>query len=230
MRAAFFDVDGTLASSNVASCYIHLQLHGRGRVGGILWLLLFAPRLLYYWLIDRLDRSLFTRRFFGNYRGVAPSRMERWIETPKGGDGFWRGHLFPEALRRIERHRQQGERIVLASGGVEQALIPLARLVSADYMICARLEQTGGRFTGRLEAGSVVGEAKAQAVRRLATEAALDLEQSYAYGDSYSDREFLQCVGHPVAVNADRALRRLAQAEGWPILSWQSAATAPSEE
>ena len=221
MRAAFFDVDGTLASSNVVSCYAHMQLHQRNRVAAMLWTLSFLPKVPYYMLLDRISRPLFSRRFFSNYRSVAPWRLERWVQD--GGEAYWRRHLLPKALLCIEGHRQQGDQIVLASGGLEQSLIPLIQLVSPNRVICARLEHSAGGFTGTLLTGSMVGEGKAEAVRKMAADAGIDLAESYAYGDSYSDKEFLECVGHPVAVNPDRALRRLAESQDWTVLDWNNA-------
>ena len=186
----------------------------------MLWMLRFLPKLPYYMLLDRIDRFLFSQRFFGNYRSVAPWQLESWIQD--AGEAYWRRHLLPDALSCIEEHRQQGDEIVLASGGVEQSLIPLVQLASPNRVICARLETSIHGFSGRLSTGPMVGEAKADAVRRLAADAGIDLPQSYAYGDSYSDREFLESVGHPVAVNPDRALRRLAETEGWTVLDWRS--------
>lgn len=219
MRAAFFDVDGTLASSNVVSCYAHAQMHAKSRGWRMLWVLLFLPKVPFYMLVDCIDRSMFSRHFFGNYRSIVPWQLERWIQD--AGDSYWRRHLQPRALRRIEWHREQGDRIVLASGGVEQSLVPLMHLVSPDYVVCAHLERQEGRFTGHLEAGPIVGQAKADAVHRLAAEADIDLAECYAYGDSFSDREFLQSVGHPTAVNPDRALRRLAEEQDWAVLDWR---------
>ncbi len=59
----------------------------------------------------------------------------------------------------------------------------------------------------------------------MAADAGIDLAESYAYGDSYSDREFLESVGHPVAVNPDRALRRLAASQDWQVLQWRNSPT-----
>ena len=114
---------------------------------------------------------------------------------------------------------------MLVSGGVEQALRPLTRLLAVDVLVCARLKQRGLRFTGRLEEGPISGRAKAAAVQRQAGELGLDLSQCYAYGDSYADSEFLGCVGHPVAVNPDRALKRLASKKGWETQTWRSHTT-----
>lgn len=45
----------------------------------------------------------------------------------------------------------------------------------------------------------------------------MDLAHSYAYSDSATDIPMLEAVGHPVAVNPDRALRKHAVDMGWEI-------------
>jgi phosphoserine phosphatase len=55
-------------------------------------------------------------------------------------------------------------------------------------------------------------------VRELAAREQIDLGESTAYSDSHTDLPFLEAVGHPVAVNPDRELRRLAADRGWPVL------------
>ena len=146
--------------------------------------------------------------------------MESWAKDT--GEEFWREKLFAEAVARLEHHRSQGHHLILMSGGVEPALRPLARLLSVELLACARLETEGALFTGKLVEGPMSGEAKAQAVQRIGANLGLDLQQCYAYADSYSDREFLEVVGYPTAVNPDRRLRRLARARGWPIRRWKS--------
>src|SRR5690606_37098999 len=59
--------------------------------------------------------------------------------------------------------------------------------------------------------------AKARAVLALAEEEGIDLASSFAYGDSMHDVPILSTVGHPVAINPDRRLRRHAQRVGWPV-------------
>src|SRR5690606_4239292 len=58
---------------------------------------------------------------------------------------------------------------------------------------------------------------KVAAVRELARERGYDLADSYAYSDSISDLPLLEAVGHPTAVNPDRALRKAAEQRGWAI-------------
>jgi hypothetical protein len=64
------------------------------------------------------------------------------------------------------------------------------------------------------------GPQKAATIRRIAERDGLDLNESWAYSDSATDLPMLEAVGHPVAVNPDRALRRIAQMRGWPVLQF----------
>jgi hypothetical protein len=74
-----------------------------------------------------------------------------------------------------------------------------------------------GRYTGEI-AFYAYGPYKADAMRDLAEREGYDLASSYAYSDSATDAPMLETVGHPFAVNPDRALRELAQTNEWPVL------------
>ncbi len=55
----------------------------------------------------------------------------------------------------------------------------------------------------------------------LADAEGLDLTASYAYSDSESDLPMLRLVGHPVAVNPDAELERVAREAGWEVLRFE---------
>jgi hypothetical protein len=78
-----------------------------------------------------------------------------------------------------------------------------------------------GRYTGELEFYAY-GEQKAVAIRELAVRDGLDLAGSYAYSDSLTDLPMLDAVGHPVAVNPDRDLRRVAEEREWEIRNFRN--------
>ena len=59
-------------------------------------------------------------------------------------------------------------------------------------------------------------------MERLADRYGYDLSSSYAYSDSVTDLPMLEAVGHPTAVNPDRALRKAAAGNGWPILTFSN--------
>ncbi|MCH7997566.1 MAG: hypothetical protein IIB11_07325, partial [Chloroflexi bacterium] len=58
---AFFDVDGTLAASNLVDAYIDFRLSNRTLPSRGIWLLGFIPKLPYYALVDRFSRARFNR-------------------------------------------------------------------------------------------------------------------------------------------------------------------------
>ena len=76
-----------------------------------------------------------------------------------------------------------------------------------------------GRYTGEIEFYAY-GADKAEAMRELAESEGYDLAASYAYSDSVTDLPMLEAVGHPFAVNPDKALRKVAVERGWPVLSF----------
>src|SRR5262249_3800303 len=67
-----------------------------------------------------------------------------------------------------------------------------------------------GNYTGDLEFYAYGGH-KAQAVRQLAARQHINLPMSYAYSDSITDLPMLELVGHPVVVNGDKELERVAR-------------------
>ncbi len=83
------------------------------------------------------------------------------------------------------------------------------------------------RWTGHLAANPIVGEARAGWLRRYAAATGMDLTASYAYGDSYADRPWLEEVGFPHAVNPDLQLYQYAQKRRWPTRTWTETLEGP---
>ena len=57
-------------------------------------------------------------------------------------------------------------------------------------------------------------------MRQWAQERGVDLADCWAYADSVSDLPMLAAVGHPVAVNPDEALRKVAKERDFAIADW----------
>ena len=91
-------------------------------------------------------------------------------------------------------------------------------MLQLDGGIGFRSEIKDGVYTGRPAGPFTYREGKAQAIRELAAEQGIDLAESYAYSDSESDLPMLRAVGHPVVVNPDSELERVARDEGWQIM------------
>ena len=124
--------------------------------------------------------------------------------------------IYAEAAELIEQHRAEGRRVVLVSASPEEVVQPLAGYLGVDAIASRASVDADGRYTGEMEFYAY-GPFKAEAMRELAGRDGIDLSESYAYSDSYTDAPMLEAVGHPVAVNPDRVLLRLARENGWEV-------------
>ena len=125
--------------------------------------------------------------------------------------------VYAEALDLIEGHRRAGHDVVVVSASISEMVTPIARLVGADRAVATHMEVgEDGLFTGRISRSMLHAE-KVVALREDAAAHGIDLSRCWSYSDSISDEPMLSAVGHPVAVNPDRDLRRLAQERDWPV-------------
>ena len=119
--------------------------------------------------------------------------------------------IYAEALDLIEAHRAAGYKVYLVSASPEVIVEPLAEHLGVDGAIASRpVVDDDGRYTGEMEFYAY-GPFKAEAIEELARQEGLDLEESSAYSDSYTDLPMLEAVGHPVVVNPDRVLAKVAR-------------------
>ena len=128
----------------------------------------------------------------------------------------------------MRAHQARGEQAVVVSASLIDLVQPLADRLGLDAAIGSRAAIRDGRYTGAVET-FLHGQAKADAVREYAAVHGIDLAASSAYTTARSDIQLLQAVGHPHAVNPDRALRRAAEAHGWPVLRFTSSKLALAE-
>ena len=125
--------------------------------------------------------------------------------------------VYAEALDLIEGHRRAGHDVVVVSASIAEMVSPIARLVGADRAVATHMEVgEDGLFTGRISRSMLHSE-KVVALREDTASHGIDPARCWAYSDSISDEPMLSAVGHPVAVNPDRDLRRLAQERDWPV-------------
>ncbi len=127
--------------------------------------------------------------------------------------------IYAEAAELIEQHHAAGHEVVIVSSSGEEVVEPIGEMVGADRVIATKMVIEGGRYTGRIEFYAY-GPHKAEAMSELARTGGYDLADCYAYSDSITDLPMLAAVGHPTAVNPDRALRRVAAQRGWPVLQF----------
>lgn len=216
MALALFDLDRTLIDCNSGQLWMLHEWRER-RIGlrDLAW--------GSYWLVryglgheDGLDDAMAAavRSVVGVPEAELDARVRAWFEREV------RHRLRRRATEVLERHRAQGDRLVLASSGTLYAVRAAAEAFGFAEVVCTRLEvDEAGLLTGRLHT-MAVGRAKERAVRAWAEEVGEDLDSATFYTDSASDLALLEAVQRPVVVNPDRTLRRIAAARGWPIEDW----------
>ena len=130
--------------------------------------------------------------------------------------------LYPEMLRVAWEHQDAGRAVYIVTAASQDLAEMLAHVLLLDGGIGTPYEVRDGHYTGRLAGPFAYREGKAEAMRLLARDEGIDLEASFAYSDSESDLPMLRAVGHPVAVNPDANLERVARREGWEILRFDT--------
>jgi HAD superfamily hydrolase (TIGR01490 family) len=129
-------------------------------------------------------------------------------------------YVYAEAAALIVEHRAADRDVVLVSASGEEIVRPIGELLGISDVIATRMGVLDGRYNGEVEFYAA-GPTKVEAVGEMAKERGYDLSKCYAYSDSSSDIPLLECVGHPTAVNPDRALRRVATENAWPVLEFR---------
>jgi putative phosphoserine phosphatase/1-acylglycerol-3-phosphate O-acyltransferase len=126
--------------------------------------------------------------------------------------------IFPQAKTLIDTTRDLGYRNILVTGTLDFQIRPIALHFGFEEIICNRLEFKNHVATGRVLQPLIAENEKARSIRDYAAAEGIDLAQSCAFSDSSADVPMLSAVGHPVATNPTRRLRRIAVEKNWPIL------------
>ena len=215
--AAFFDLDRTLLRRSSA-----LALAGSFRERGLIsrrqllqaaaWQLLFVARGASHEAVRRgAEDGLHV------LAGHRPEELRELVADAM--EPVLRPLVYAEPLRLVERHRERGERVFIVSATLQEIVDAIAGDLGFDGALGTVCEVRDGRYTGRALRALHAG-AKADCLREVAKRESLDLAECTAYSDSHTDLPFLEAVGHPVAVNPDRELRRIAADRGWPVLQF----------
>jgi HAD superfamily hydrolase (TIGR01490 family) len=221
MIIALFDSDGTLYSAQFGRGLMQyaLQHHRRGKAS--LYFASLVPDALLARFIpsakERFQRARIARLAWlvQGYDLEQTQAAFAWVV-----DEYLLPTARQEVLERLRFHQDQGHRVIIVSGMFTTALERIGLRLGVTDWVGTQIEYHGGRCTGRILPPVIKGVDKVEQVRRYVLDHGLqvDWSSSFAHGDSFSDRDMLELVGHPVAVHPDPALRLLAHQRGWGIL------------
>ncbi|MBF0152946.1 MAG: HAD-IB family hydrolase [Magnetococcales bacterium] len=219
---AVFDLDKTITACDTYRIFLrHIVVRRPGRWGRLPWLLwailLFAS--------GRRGNGWLKGQFLGHLAGGVPrSTVQRWIDATV--EELVRNWLKPGALQELALHRDAGRRIILATASLDLYVIPLARRLGIDEVVCTRTDWTardgvpGGEiFRGELTSPNCLGTDKWIALDHHLGAKLADT-QAFVYSDHQADLPILSAACHPFAVDPTSTLRRIAQEKGWRIVRW----------
>jgi HAD superfamily hydrolase (TIGR01490 family) len=215
--AAFFDLDKTLIEGSSAIHFARAS-YRRGLV---------SKRQLANDLIAnirfRLRGSTDQETDVLRQRVLDAIAGRRVVDLARLGPEILAGVLpraYPQMLEEAWGHQDAGRPIYIVTAASQEMADLLARVLVFDGGIGARSEVRDGYYTGRPDGPFTYRGGKAEAIAEVARNEGIDLADSWAYSDSESDLPMLRCVGHPVAVNPDSELLRVAREEGWQVMTF----------
>jgi len=205
-------MDKTLIAENSASVFMRYR-YQLGQIGGLDLVKGVAAYLQYK--VGILDIRSWTRDALLQFRGQLEADLA--VEAKRCFDEMILHTIYPEAEALVKLHREAGHVVAIVSGATRFVVEPIAERLGIDHFLYTRLEVQDGCFTGRVVEPICFEEGKIYWLQHFIEEQGIDLAKSWFYTDSVTDLPLLDLVGHPVAVNPDPRLYRVAVRRRWPV-------------
>jgi len=211
--AAFFDVDNTIIRG-ASSYQLARELHRR-KFFGTMDIVKFGIIQARYLLQGESKKQIDQVR----ERALALIKGHSSAEVVAIGEEVYDAvlslRIFPGTKKIIDKHLANGDEVWFITASPVEVGELIARRLGATGALGTVGETVDGFYTGRMIGDLMHGEAKADAIRKLAAERDIDLAASYAYSDSLNDLPMMNLVGHPRPINPDRRLRHYAKKMKW---------------
>ena len=215
--AAFYDLEGTLVSTNLVHTLTFYAKRQQGLLQSFKKTATTFFSLPVFAATDQYSRKVFNDLYFKRYKGQSEDRLRYFAQDLF--EEVIKPAVFPGTYELIEKSRQLGLRQVVITGALDLSVAPLMEHLNIEEFVTNRLEFVNGVATGRLLPPVMAAATKASWIRTYAEKEGISLSDSYAYTDSMSDLPMLSIVGHPAVIHPDMRLKQTALHHDWPILS-----------
>ncbi len=211
---AFFDMDYTILDASSSLLYVkYLRQRGQLKRRQLLrvgwWAILYK--------LSAMDLVAIMPRILSYANTISAS--ETFEQAQVWFKDMVAAHIAPQAVQHIREHQHNGQRVAIISASSQFAVQPVAQALDLDFL-CTQLEVKDDQLTGQVVEPVCFGSGKIFWAKQYAEQHAAQLSDCYLYTDSYTDRPLLEIVGHPIAVNPDPRLKRLARRRHWPIVNF----------
>lgn len=220
MKVAIFDFDGTLYPEETFSLMMkHLKTHPVHNHKYRRFITKILPVYVAYKLKlypEQRMKEYSMRSYISAFRKTPEVEIQQFFSQI--------GHqmsqqLSAPVLQRLEQHSKDGYYIMLVSGAFEPLLYAVTKDLDFNCIIGTSIPFKNKEIDKHTPVIHIHGERKTANIHAQLANDEIDWENSYAYGDSYSDLNVLELVGNPVAVKPEPRLLQVATERNWEILS-----------
>jgi 1-acyl-sn-glycerol-3-phosphate acyltransferase len=209
IRAAFFDLDGTIAKQNVYMIVLARYIFRN-------------PSWRAFTLLPKLAaRRLVLKHgplFQYAMRLLSGIHVATFLDDTARVLNEQRDIIFsPFMLALVQQHLHDGNKVIVISEEPSPVLEAVLHFLDLEGY-GTDLEIVDGHFTGRILGSILKDEAKKRLVLELAHRENIDLSRSYAYGNTWHDYPMLRTVGHATLVRPPRALARRGKQLGFRVI------------
>jgi HAD superfamily hydrolase (TIGR01490 family) len=127
--------------------------------------------------------------------------------------------MLPKALNLIQKHRDQGDILLIITATNRFITAPIAELLGIPNLLASDPELVDGRYTGRPTGIPCFQHGKVTRLNAWLEQNGLSSTTHYFYSDSANDIPLLSTVSHPVAVDPDTRLQHYAEQNSIPVIS-----------
>ncbi|WP_447044870.1 histidinol-phosphatase [Vreelandella sp. H-I2] len=215
MSLAIFDLDNTLLSIDSDHAWGEFLLE-QGAVDPIAYREA-NERFMADYNAGTLDMAAFLEMALKPLADNTPEQLAAWHQQFMVSK--IEPNILPKAEELLARHRTKGDTLLIVTATNLFITAPIAERLGVDHLIAVEPERIDGRYTGRVSGTPSYREGKVTRLEQWLHDQDLTMEGAWFYSDSHNDLPLLEIVEHPVAVDPDDTLRKVAEERQWRIMS-----------
>ncbi len=123
-----------------------------------------------------------------------------------------------EVVKRLRQHHEDGFLVMIVSGAYTPLLEATSKNLPVDEIIGTVIPFSDGKIDLQTRIQHIQSDQKKLSIHHSLQNKKVDWDNSYAYGDSFSDLPVLEMVGNPIAVAPDHKLELIANEHHWEII------------
>lgn len=220
MKVAIFDFDGTVYKKETFSLLMNqLQAHPVYHKHYTKFFISILP--IYFLRKMKLYpemkmRSFMMKKYLDVFKGLSEEEIIAFY-TEISQD--MKEDFNEEVIARMQTHKDNNVHIMLVSGAFTPLLDAVLADLPIDEVIGTKIPFRDGLYDADGEIQHIQARRKNEKIFEALGDKQIDWNNSFAYGDSFSDLSVLELVGNPVAVDPDKKLQDIATTRGWEIIT-----------